>query len=45
LGTLLTTAAGVYGVERKDFLVWVFTSKVLRNWLLLLLFHQAFRSV
>ena len=45
LGTLLTTAAGAYGVKRGVFLVWVFTSKVLRNWLFLLLFLQAFRSV
>jgi membrane protein YqaA with SNARE-associated domain len=45
LGTLLTVAAGAYGVKRKIFLVWVFTSKVLRNWLLLFLFHQVFRSV
>jgi membrane protein YqaA with SNARE-associated domain len=44
LGTLLPVAAGAYDVERKDFLVWVFTSKVLRNWLLLLLFHQFFLS-
>ncbi len=43
LGTLLTTAAGVFGVERKVFLLWVFTGKMLRNWLLLLLFYQAFR--
>jgi membrane protein YqaA with SNARE-associated domain len=43
LGTLLTTAAGAFGVNRKVFLGWVFTSKVLRNWLLLLLFHQVFR--
>jgi membrane protein YqaA with SNARE-associated domain len=45
LGTLLPVAAGAYGVKRKVFLVWVFTSKMLRNWLLLLLFHQIFRSV
>ncbi len=45
LGTLLTVAAGTYGVKRKVFLVWVFISKLLRNWLLLLLFHQIFRSV
>ncbi len=45
LGTLLPVAAGAFGVKRRVFLVWVFTSKVLRNWLLLLLFHQVFRSV
>ena len=45
LGTLLTTAAGAYGVKRRVFLLWVFTSKVLRNWLLLLLFYQVVRSV
>jgi membrane protein YqaA with SNARE-associated domain len=45
LGTLLPVAAGAYGVERKVFLRWVFISKALRNWLLLLLFHQVFRSV
>ncbi len=45
LGTLLTAAAGAYGVERKVFLLWVFVSKVLRNWLLLLLFQQTFRSM
>jgi membrane protein YqaA with SNARE-associated domain len=45
LGTLLTTAAGAYGVKRRVFLLWVFSSKALRNWLLLLLFYGAFRSV
>ena len=45
LGTLLPVAAGAYGVERKVFLRWVFISKAVRNWLLLLLFHEVFRSV
>ena len=36
LGTVLTTAAGAFGIERNPFLRWVMHSKVIRNWLLVL---------
>jgi membrane protein YqaA with SNARE-associated domain len=45
LGTLLTTAAGAFGIKRNVFLRWVITSKILRNWLLLLIFYGIYQSV
>jgi membrane protein YqaA with SNARE-associated domain len=41
LGTLLTTGAGAFDIKRSPFLFWVFVGKMLRNWLILLLFYQA----
>ncbi len=37
IGTLLTIGAGMAGVSRTGFLVWVSISKVIRNWILVLL--------
>ncbi len=37
IGTLLTIGAGMAGVGRTGFLVWVSLSKVIRNWILVLL--------
>jgi membrane protein YqaA with SNARE-associated domain len=38
LGSLLTTAAGAFGVPRPAFLLLVTIGKMLRNWLLAILF-------
>ena len=43
LGTVLTTGAGAYGIKRISFLFWVILAKMMRNWLLLLLFHQSYQ--
>ncbi|HET6443708.1 MAG TPA: hypothetical protein VFI27_03930 [candidate division Zixibacteria bacterium] len=40
IGTLLTVGAGMIGVSRTSFLVWVTLSKVIRNWILVLLFWR-----
>lgn len=37
LGLLLSTAAGAFGVETHEFLLWVMVSKIVRNWLLLII--------
>lgn len=37
IGSLLTVAAGMAGIGRIYFLIFVFISKVVRNWLLLLI--------
>ena len=44
LGTLLTTGAGAFDIQRRAFLLWVFLGKLLRNWVLLLLFSLIFRN-
>jgi membrane protein YqaA with SNARE-associated domain len=38
---LLTTGAGAFDIKRSPFLFWVFVGKMLRNWLILLVFYQA----
>jgi membrane protein YqaA with SNARE-associated domain len=43
LGTVLTTGAGAYGIRRISFLFWVILAKMMRNWVLLLFFHQSFQ--
>jgi membrane protein YqaA with SNARE-associated domain len=40
IGALLQTAAGAMGVGLTAYVVWVLLSRVLRNWILLLLFDQ-----
>jgi len=45
LGTLLTTGAGAFNIERNVFLFWVFLAKLLRNWLIILLFSAGFQSL
>jgi membrane protein YqaA with SNARE-associated domain len=42
LGSLLTTGAGAFGIKRNAFLFWVILAKGMRNWVLLLLFHQVY---
>jgi membrane protein YqaA with SNARE-associated domain len=42
LGSLLTTAAGAFGVPRPFFLLLVTIGKMLRNWLLAMLFSGAY---
>ncbi len=37
IGTFLTIAAGMAGIGRNPFLIFVIISKVIRNWLLVLL--------
>ena len=37
LGLLLSTAAGAFGVETHEFLLWIMVSKIVRNWLLLII--------
>jgi membrane protein YqaA with SNARE-associated domain len=44
LGTLLTTGAGAFDIQRRAFMLWVFLGKLLRNWVLLLLFSLLSRS-
>lgn len=36
IGTVLTIGAGMAGVGRNSFLLWVMISKVIRNWVLVL---------
>jgi membrane protein YqaA with SNARE-associated domain len=40
IGTVLTLGAGMSGVGRTSFLFWVMVSKVIRNWILVLLFWR-----
>jgi membrane protein YqaA with SNARE-associated domain len=37
IGTVLTIGAGMAGIGRNSFLLWVMISKVIRNWILVLL--------
>jgi membrane protein YqaA with SNARE-associated domain len=37
IGTVLTIGAGMAGIGRNSFLVWVVVSKVIRNWILVLI--------
>ena len=41
LGVLLQSAAGAVGIGLAVYLVWVLTGRLVRNWVLLLLFNQA----
>jgi len=45
LGTLLTTGAGAFNIERNVFLVWVFLAKLLRNWLIVFLLLTGFQGL
>jgi membrane protein YqaA with SNARE-associated domain len=45
LGTLLTTGAGAFNVERYAFLFWVVVGKALRNWLIVLFVIFGFRGL
>jgi len=42
LGSFLTVAAGMAGIRRNSFLFWVGVSKIIRNWILVLLLWQLF---
>lgn len=42
LGSMLTTAAGAFGVPRPFFLLLVTVGKMLRNWLLAILFYGTY---
>ena len=44
LGSLLTTAAGVFGVPRPAFLILVTIGKMLRNWLLAILLYGTYNA-
>ena len=37
IGTLLTIGAGMAGIGRNSFILWVMISKVIRNWILVLI--------
>ena len=37
IGTVLTIGAGLAGIGRNSFLFWVVVSKVIRNWILVLI--------
>lgn len=37
VGTVLTIGAGMVGIGRNSFLLWVTISKVIRNWILVLI--------
>ena len=41
VGVLLQSAAGAVGIELAVYFVWVLTGRLVRNWVLLLLFNQA----
>jgi membrane protein YqaA with SNARE-associated domain len=45
LGTVLTTGAGAFDVERYAFLFWVIVGKALRNWLIVLFVAVGFRGL
>ncbi|HSG17840.1 MAG TPA: hypothetical protein VLE70_16165 [Anaerolineae bacterium] len=40
VGTLLTVGAGMAGISRNSFLFWVAVSKVIRNWILIVVFWR-----
>ena len=40
IGTLLTVGAGMAGISRNSFLFWVAVSKIIRNWILVLIFWR-----
>jgi len=42
VGIVLATAAGAFGIKRSAFLLWIFLGKVLRNWILVLLFLSGY---
>jgi membrane protein YqaA with SNARE-associated domain len=37
IGTVLTIGAGMAGIGRNSFILWVMISKVIRNWILVLI--------
>jgi membrane protein YqaA with SNARE-associated domain len=37
VGILISTGAGAFGVPRKNFLIWSFMGKMLRNWVFALI--------
>jgi membrane protein YqaA with SNARE-associated domain len=37
IGTVLTIGAGMAGIGRNSFILWVMSSKVIRNWILVLI--------
>lgn len=43
VGALLETAAGALGTGLTVYLVWVLVARVVRNWILLLVFEQTLR--
>jgi membrane protein YqaA with SNARE-associated domain len=45
LGTVLTTGAGAFNVERYAFLFWVIVGKALRNWVIVLFVAVGFRGL
>jgi len=45
LGTVLTTGAGAFNIERNIFLIWVFVAKLVRNWLIMFLLSAGFQSL
>lgn len=40
IGTVLTVGAGMAGVSRNGFLFWVIVSKIIRNWILVLVIFR-----
>lgn len=42
LGTMLTTAAGAFGVAQPAFIFWVTIAKLLRNWVLAVIAHEIY---
>lgn len=42
LGSLVTTAAGAFGIKRLAFLFWVILAKLLRNWLLAVILYELY---
>ena len=45
LGMVLVTAAGAFGIHVAEFVVWVTGGKGLRNWLVLIIAVEVYRSV
>ena len=45
LGIVLVTASGVFGLQVAEFVLWFTIGRVLRNWLVLILAVEAYRSV
>jgi membrane protein YqaA with SNARE-associated domain len=43
LATVLTVGAGMFGIKVLPFLFWVTLSKVVRNWLIVLLLYGGYQ--
>lgn len=44
IGMVFSAVAGAFGIKLSTFVIWVFAGRLVRNWLILLLFDQALRA-